>query len=820
MRLGTQVFHRKKLRLALLLASILLTTSGFLVGAQWQSRASAAIATQSASDDWPTYLHDAARSGASNESILSTANAGQLGPLWTYETGGAIAAQAAIVGGTIYVGSWDGYEYALDGATGAVKWKTFLGQTYPNASCSPNYAGITSSAAVQNGVVYVGGGDSYWYALDAATGNVLWEVYTGDNSATGGHYNWSSPLLYNGYAYIGIASFGDCPLVQGQLLQVNLSTQQVVNTLNLVPNGHVGGGIWTSPAVDAAANTIYLTTGTLANPADTLQQAMVAVDASTLAVQSSWEVPAAQTVTDSDWGTTPLLYTDANGTRWVAGINKNGILYAFQRANVSAGPVWQYQLSVGGECAVCGQGSVSSGTVGGGRFYFAGGQTTINGVAVAGSVQAFDPATGNVLWEHAAPGAVIPALTYVNGLIIDGAGGYLEVLDASTGNVLFSYTAGGTFYGAPSVSNGVIYAGNTNGKLYAFGIPLASSLQVNDTTNASAWSLQPNLQVGAVQYGDRGYTLTSAPPALLGAEWIRTANNSKTYTGTPVATCVLNQPATVYIALDSREAVPSWLAASWTNTGLTMTNSQAAGSNTFAVYSATFAAGTLSLGPNGGGSGVSMYTVAVVAAVSGTPTPTPTPTTVGTSTPTPTPTTAPAATPTATATATATATPTPTPGATATPIPTATPTGTSVQLSGLQVSDTANAGAWSLQPNLQVGAVQYGDRGYTFATLPSGLVGAAWIRTAMASRAYTGNPLVTFTISQQATVYVGIDTRLTPPSWIDASWTTTGLTLTNNEAAGYNTYALYAKTFPAGSVSLGPNDNGSTTVNMYTVIVQ
>src|SRR5258706_3824935 len=258
MHLGTQVFHRKKLRLALLFASILLTTSGFLVGAQWQSRASAAIATQSDSDDWPTYLHDAARRGASNVSIPSTANAGQLGPLWTYATGGAIAAQAAIVGGTIYVGSWDGYEYALDGATGAVKWKTFLGQTYPNSSCSPNYTGITSSAAVQNGVVFVGGGDSYWYALDAATGNVLWKVYTGDNSATGGHYNWSSPLLYNGYAYIGIASFGDCPLVQGQLLQVNLSTQQVVNTLNLVPNGRVGGGIWTSPAVDAAANIIYL----------------------------------------------------------------------------------------------------------------------------------------------------------------------------------------------------------------------------------------------------------------------------------------------------------------------------------------------------------------------------------------------------------------------------------------------------------------------------------------------------------------------------------------------------------------------------------
>src|SRR5207302_11493222 len=99
------------------------------------------------------------------------------------------------------VGSWDGYEYALDAATGTLKWKTFLGQT--TAPCYPQLAGVSSVADVENGVVYVGGGDSNWYALDAATGNVLWKVFIGDN--TKGWYNWASPLIYNGFAYIGIA---------------------------------------------------------------------------------------------------------------------------------------------------------------------------------------------------------------------------------------------------------------------------------------------------------------------------------------------------------------------------------------------------------------------------------------------------------------------------------------------------------------------------------------------------------------------------------------------------------------------------------------
>ncbi len=90
-----------------------------------------------------------------------------------------------MVAGTVYVGSWDGYEYALDAVTGTLKWKTYLGITSVPI-CNPPQAGITSTATVLNGVVYVGGGDSYWYALNATTGHVLWKVYTGDNSAPKG----------------------------------------------------------------------------------------------------------------------------------------------------------------------------------------------------------------------------------------------------------------------------------------------------------------------------------------------------------------------------------------------------------------------------------------------------------------------------------------------------------------------------------------------------------------------------------------------------------------------------------------------------------
>jgi hypothetical protein len=119
-----------------------------------------------------------------------------------------------------------------------------------------------------------------------------------------------------------------------------------------------------------------------------------------------------------------------------------------------------------------------------------------------------------------------------------------------------------------------------------------------------------------------------------------------------------------------------------------------------------------------------------------------------------------------------------------------------------------------------VGNVQFSDRNYTFTVIPATLLGSPWIKTANASRVYVGNPLVSFTINRQATVYVALDARLTSPSWLDSTWTKTILSLKDSQNANANTFNLYSKLFDAGTVALGPNDNGRTNVNMYTVIVQ
>ena len=293
-----------------LVGAVIVAASG-LTAAVFSTLPAAAASYQ----DWPMFLQNTSRTNATTDPALSVAKASTLKLKWAFQTGGPVATSTSIVGTTAYVGSWDGFEYAFNTTTGAQIWKSAnLGIT-TDPGCFPPNIGITSSASVVNGVVYVGGGGPNWYALNAATGATLWSVFTGDNTQAGAHYNWSSPLIYNGNAYIGIASNCDNPLVQGQLLEVSLTTHLVVNTYNVVPTGQLGGGIWTSPTLDTSTTpaTIFVTTGTLNDYTQTQSQAIVAVNSSTLGYEGSWQLPFQAAVSDSDWGTTPTLTTDSAG---------------------------------------------------------------------------------------------------------------------------------------------------------------------------------------------------------------------------------------------------------------------------------------------------------------------------------------------------------------------------------------------------------------------------------------------------------------------------------------------------------------------------
>ncbi|MGH9079344.1 MAG: PQQ-binding-like beta-propeller repeat protein, partial [Acidimicrobiales bacterium] len=487
-------------------------------------------AAAAGNQDWPMFLQNTSRTNATVDSNLSVAKASILKEKWAFATGGPVASSVSIVGTTAYFGSWDGYEYAVNTATGAEIWKSpSLGIT-TDPGCTPSTIGITSAPTISNGVLYVGGGGPDWYALNASTGAILWSVFTGDNTQAGAHYNWSSPLIYNGYAYIGIASNCDNPLVQGQLLQVSLTTHLVVNTYDFVPNGQVGGGVWTSPTLDTSTNpaTIFCTTGTLNDYTQTQSQAIVALNANTLAYEGSWQLPFEAAVSDSDWGTTPTLTTDSQGDLLISAANKNGILYTWKRSDLELGkpdpnpPLWQHQIAIGGAGPTAGDGSIASGIFANGTLYDAGGHNELNGHGSGGSIGAYNPGTGATEWIRQTEQPIVGAPAYVNGMIGYGEGNTFEVVNAANGQLLYSYQLPAAVYGAVSVARSQFYVGDLNDDVYAFGLNSSTTTPPPDPNCPS--TLDPaNPSAGPVTCQD------IRSPGVAGSE--TTSNGTLTVTG-------------------------------------------------------------------------------------------------------------------------------------------------------------------------------------------------------------------------------------------------------------------------------------------------
>ena len=113
-----------------------------------------------AADEWPQFRGNPQLTGVASGAVPAT-----LKLLWTYEAVEPIESSAAIVGGTVYVGSQAAELLAIDLQTGKLKWK-YKGQE-----------GIgESSPAVHDGVVYIGDLSGIFHAVRAADGKGALDV--------------------------------------------------------------------------------------------------------------------------------------------------------------------------------------------------------------------------------------------------------------------------------------------------------------------------------------------------------------------------------------------------------------------------------------------------------------------------------------------------------------------------------------------------------------------------------------------------------------------------------------------------------------------
>ncbi|MGI9058591.1 MAG: PQQ-binding-like beta-propeller repeat protein [Ktedonobacteraceae bacterium] len=446
-----------------------------------------------ASADWSMFLGNNARTGYnSNESSINPTTASSLKVKWTYPTGSRMNAQPVVASGQVYIGSWNGQEYATD-LSGKKLWSASIGGQ--SANCSPpDVFGVGSTPSINTVtinqtstlVAFVGGKDptskvASLYALNAADGTTIWETPL---STTGNNFVWSSPVLYNGSVYVGLSSVNDCPLIRGALVQLDAATGAIQHTFYTVPSGCIGASIWGSPAINDATGKIFVTTGNngQCSSTETYAQAIIELNTSDLSYVDSWQVPASQHRVDSDFGATPTLFTTSiggNPHKMVGVVNKNGTYYALDQDSIHTGPVWMQPISTSTI-------SISSSAWDGSMLYVAGRNTTIGGKACTGSIRALNPSTGAFAWQVCLnDGNVLAPVSAVPGVVFVGEGAHIVAIDTASGNILFNYKTSNTIDSGPSIANGSLYVGNNNGTLYAFGVPNAPTPTPSPSVTAS-----------------------------------------------------------------------------------------------------------------------------------------------------------------------------------------------------------------------------------------------------------------------------------------------------------------------------------------------
>ena len=138
----------------------------------------------------PTVVDDVVYVGSGDQHVYALdAATGTL--RWSFATGDVVHASPAVADGLVIVGSWDRNVYGIDARTGRERWRYTTG----NDTVIYNQIGIASSAAVSGGLVSVGGRDGRFHVIDAKTGAPRW---THDNR---GGWTIASPAVHRGVVY-------------------------------------------------------------------------------------------------------------------------------------------------------------------------------------------------------------------------------------------------------------------------------------------------------------------------------------------------------------------------------------------------------------------------------------------------------------------------------------------------------------------------------------------------------------------------------------------------------------------------------------------
>lgn len=461
---------------------------------------------------------------------INASNVDELEVEWAFGFPGDIRAYSppTIANGRLFLGSLGGGVYSLDAASGCVHWFIDVGASVR----SPMTIATIPRDGGEREAVFFGDGTAYVYAADTATGEILWRTEVDDFPVA--HVSGST-VYYDGKLFVGVGSGEEgaaaspgyeCCQFRGSLAALDAATGEILwqtytvdaptprgeNAIGTQLWGPSGAPLWSSPAVDPDRNAVYVTTGNnYSNPASAMSDSFIALDIDSGRILWSQQMTSGDawtaacrledktncanlTAPDFDFAASPMLVDRPDGSSLLIAGQKSGIVHALDPDRDGA-IVWQTRVGLGGSMGGVQWGSATDGE----KVYVAISDVrripvqhswaTEADPEIGGGLIALDVDDGSVRWyappipcgdrircSPAQPGAV----TVIDGVAFAGSmTGHLRAHSTETGEVLWQFdsvqsfdtvngvpASGGAIDGAgPTIANGFLYlnSGYPNG---------------------------------------------------------------------------------------------------------------------------------------------------------------------------------------------------------------------------------------------------------------------------------------------------------------------------------------------------------------------
>ena len=334
-------------------AATALSAAAALAG---QAGAAPSTAASPAPTEWPSYNRTLTSERFSPLKAIDTANVAGLKVVCTYDTGQTLGFQTGLVqtAGAIFA-TTEQDTFSINPDTCAENWRVH------DDTIASAFLKVNRGLAYLDGRVFRGTTDGRVLAYDAKTGKALWSQVIGDHAK--GESVPASPIAWNGLVLIGNAG-GDNRGVKGRMYALDAATGKIVWEFYLVPRGPgdvargpippaegpagpgdwrnkpgfqiTGGATWTSYSLDPVAGEVYVPAGNPApdfaesvRPGDNLfSNSVVVLDARTGAYKRHFQL-IRHDFHDWDVSNAPALFTSRAGKRIMALTPKDGHLYGY-----------------------------------------------------------------------------------------------------------------------------------------------------------------------------------------------------------------------------------------------------------------------------------------------------------------------------------------------------------------------------------------------------------------------------------------------------------------------------------------------------------